>query len=229
MRLKEITDVFFDLDHTLWDFDKNSALTFEKIFKLNGVNVDSKEFLMHYETINLAYWKLYRDDKIDKASLRFGRLNDAFLAIDIKLDRALIHKLSEDYITHLTTFNHLFENTIEILDYLRLKYNLHIITNGFKEVQHKKLSQSNIDHYFKTVTNSEMVGVKKPNPQIFNYAVDSAKTYVNQSIMIGDNYEADILGASNIGMDTIFFDLANQDFNGKIKQIDNLIHIKKYL
>ena len=229
MKNKRITDVFFDLDHTLWDFDKNSALTFEKIFKINAVNVNSKEFLTHYEPINLEYWKLYREEKIDKASLRFGRLNDAFLAINTVLERELIHKLSEDYITHLTTFNHLFENTIEILDYLRLKYNLHIITNGFKEVQHKKLSQSNIDHYFKTVTNSEMVGVKKPNPQIFNYAIDLAKTSVNQSIMIGDNYEADILGAHNIGMDTIFFNVNNQNVDSNIKQIDNLIHLKRYL
>ncbi|GGK26328.1 noncanonical pyrimidine nucleotidase, YjjG family protein [Yeosuana aromativorans] len=229
MSNKAITDVFFDLDHTLWDFDKNSALAFEKIFKINALDVDSQQFLRHYEPINLAYWKLYREEKIDKESLRFGRLNDAFLAIDVKLDREVIYKLSEDYITHLTTFNHLFENTIEILDYLRLKYNLHIITNGFKEVQHKKLSQSNIDHYFKTVTNSEMVGVKKPNPQIFNYAIDLAKTSVNQSVMIGDNYEADILGAHNIGMDTIFFNVNNQNVDSDIKQIDNLIHLKRYL
>ena len=229
MSNKAITDVFFDLDHTLWDFDKNSALAFEKIFKINVLDVDSQQFLRHYEPINLAYWKLYREEKIDKESLRFGRLNDAFLAINVKLDREVIYKLSEDYITHLTTFNHLFENTIEILDYLRLKYNLHIITNGFKEVQHRKLSQSNIDHYFKTVTNSEMVGVKKPNPQIFNYAIDLAKTNVNQSIMIGDNYEADILGAHNVGMDTIFFNMKNQNVDSDIKQIDNLIHLKRYL
>lgn len=229
MRNKGITDVFFDLDHTLWDFDKNSALTFEKIFKINGLHLDTEEFLTHYEPINLAYWKLYREEKIDKASLRFGRLNDAFLAINTLLERDLIYKLSEDYITHLTTFNHLFENTIEILDYLKLKYHLHIITNGFKEVQHKKLSRSNIDHYFKTVTNSEMVGVKKPNPQIFNYAIDLAKTNVNQSVMIGDNYEADILGAQNIGMDTIFFNVNSQSVDGNIKQIENLIHLKRYL
>jgi putative hydrolase of the HAD superfamily len=229
MSNKAITDVFFDLDHTLWDFDKNSALAFEKIFKINALDVDSQQFLRHYEPINLAYWKLYREEKIDKESLRFGRLNDAFSAINVKLDIEVIYKLSEDYITHLTTFNHLFENTIEILDYLRLKYNLHIITNGFKEVQHKKLSQSNIDHYFKTVTNSEMVGVKKPNPQIFNYAIDLAKTSVNQSIMIGDNYEADILGAHNIGMDTIFFNMKNQNVDSDIKQIENLIDLKRYL
>ncbi|WP_338356678.1 YjjG family noncanonical pyrimidine nucleotidase [Yeosuana marina] len=225
----KITDVFFDLDHTLWDFDKNSALTFEKIFKLNAVDVDITEFLFHYEPINLQYWKLFREEKIDKESLRFRRLNDAFLAINKVMDEELIYKLSEDYITHLSSFNHLFENTIEILDYLSLKYSLHIITNGFKEVQQKKLMHSKIDHYFKTVTNSEAVGVKKPNPKIFNYAIEIANTSANKSIMIGDNYEADILGANNIGMDTIFFDVTNQSFDGNIKQIDNLIHLKKYL
>jgi putative hydrolase of the HAD superfamily len=229
MKLNNITDVFFDLDHTLWDFDKNSALTFEKIFNLNNIDVDTTHFLSFYEPINLSYWKLYREDKIDKASLRFGRLNDAFLKIDKKVDREIINKLSEDYITHLSSFNHLFENTIDVLEYLSVKYNLHIITNGFQEIQHKKLASSNIDKYFKTVTNSEQVGVKKPNPKIFNYAIEIAKTKVSQSIMIGDNLEADILGAKDIGMDTIFFNVRNETSHAEIKEIDNLITLKMYL
>lgn len=229
MRLNNITDVFFDLDHTLWDFDKNSALTFEKIFNLNNIEVDTTKFLSFYEPINLSYWKLYREEKIDKASLRFGRLNEAFLKVNKKVDREIIVKLSEDYITHLSTFNHLFENTIDVLEYLSVKYNLHIITNGFKEVQYKKLASSNIDKYFKTVTNSEQVGVKKPNPKIFNYAIEVAKTKVSQSIMIGDNLEADILGAKDIGMDTIFFNVRNEISHAEIKEIDNLITLKKYL
>ncbi|HEY5687816.1 MAG TPA: YjjG family noncanonical pyrimidine nucleotidase [Yeosuana sp.] len=229
MKIKNITDVFFDLDHTLWDFDKNSSLTFHKIFELNKVEVNINEFLSFYEPINLDYWKLYREEKIDKASLRFGRLNDAFLAINKVIEREKIVKLSEDYITHLTSFNHLFENTIDVLEYLSVKYNLHIITNGFEEVQQKKLAQSNIDHYFKTVTNSEHVGVKKPNPLIFNYAIEVAKTNVKQSVMIGDNYEADILGAQNIGMNTIFFNINNHSHEHKIKQINNLNQLKTYL
>lgn len=229
MKIDNITDVFFDLDHTLWDFDKNSGLTFEKIFSLNNIHVDTKEFLKYYEPINLEYWKLYREEKIDKASLRFGRLHDAFLAINKVVDKSLINKLSDDYITHLSTFNHLFDNAVDILEYLSVKYNLHIITNGFQEVQQKKLNHSNIAHYFKTVTNSEHVGVKKPNPKIFNYAIEIAKTNVNQTIMIGDNFEADILGASNIGMDVIFFNINNERIDENFKQIDNLIELKKYL
>ncbi|WP_341216562.1 YjjG family noncanonical pyrimidine nucleotidase [uncultured Wocania sp.] len=229
MKIKGITDIFFDLDHTLWDFDKNSALTFHKIFEMNNIDANLNEFLSYYEPINLNYWKLYRDEKIDKESLRFGRLNDAFNAINLTIEKDVINKLSEDYITYLSSFNHLFENTFEILDYLKYSYNLHIITNGFSEVQQGKMENANINHYFKTVTNSESVGVKKPNPKIFNYALKVANVNVDQSIMIGDNYEADVLGALNIGMDAIFFGTYNDKLEARVKQIDNLIHLKKYL
>ena len=207
MKINGITDVFFDLDHTLWDFDRNSALTFEKIFRINNVDLSLIEFISHYEPINLKYWKLYREEKIGKQELRFARLNETFETIDFKVEEELVHKLSEDYIAHLATYNYLFDNTHEILEYLSMHYNLHIITNGFEEIQHKKLTKSKIHHYFKTVTNSEMVGVKKPNPKIFNYALEYAKANVNTSIMIGDSYEADILGAKDVGMDVVFFDL----------------------
>ena len=229
MKIKNITDVFFDLDHTLWDFDKNSALTFEKIFEINEIEVEINKFLDIYLPINLNYWKLYREDKVSKETLRFGRLNDAFLALEVEVGREVIDKLSDDYIEHLSSFNHLFDNTFEILDYLNKNYSLHIITNGFDEVQHKKMAKSNILHYFNTVTNSEMVGVKKPNPKIFNYALDLANTKAETSIMIGDSFEADILGAKNIGMDVIFFDVNNISLNDDTKQIDNLLSLRHYL
>ncbi len=221
--------MFFDLDHTLWDFDKNSALTFQKIFEMNALKVNLNHFLEHYKPINLQYWKLFREEKISKEALRFSRLNDAFEAIEVQVEPAMINKLSDDYITHLSSFNHLFENTFEILDYLSASYNLHIITNGFEAVQYKKMSNSKIIHYFKTVTNSEMVGVKKPNPKIFNFALNLAKANVNQSIMIGDCYEADILGAKNIGMDVVLFDVDNKVVDSGVKQIDNLLQLKAFL
>ncbi|MGB5417833.1 YjjG family noncanonical pyrimidine nucleotidase [Algibacter sp.] len=229
MKFKGITDVFFDLDHTLWDFDKNSALTFEKIFAINNIDTNIDDFLVHYVPINLKYWRLYREDKIEKSALRFARLNETFVDLGLKIEAPLIDKLSDDYISHLCTFNHLFENTFEILDYLSINYNLHIITNGFEEVQYKKMSYSKIDHYFKTVTNSEIAGVKKPNPEIFNFALNLANTTANKSVMIGDSFEADIMGARNMGMDVVFFDLNNMTVDNTIKQIDNLIQLKEFL
>lgn len=229
MKLKDITDIFFDLDHTLWDFDKNSALTFNKIFNLNQLDINLNEFLRHYEPINLKYWKLYREEKIEKEALRFERLNEAFKAINFHVQDNIINKLSEDYITYLTTYNYLFDDTFEILNYLSSNYSLHIITNGFQEVQHGKLTKSKINHYFKTVTNSEMVGVKKPNPKIFNYALQKANTNAKNSLMIGDSYEADILGALNIGMRTVFFDLKNTSLHNTTKKINKLIDLKGFL
>ena len=229
MKIANIKDVFFDLDHTLWDFDKNSALTFKKIFESNKIAIDLNSFLKVYEPLNLSYWKLYREEKIDKPNLRFGRLYDTFKALNIEMTDEIINKLSEDYIANLTTFNHLFDHAVDILDYLSPNYNLHIITNGFKEVQFGKLSKANIDHYFETITNSEMVGVKKPNPIIFNHALKLANANPQESIMIGDNYEADILGALNVGFDAICFNYHNEELDSNIKQVDHLIEIKNFL
>ncbi|WP_299129558.1 YjjG family noncanonical pyrimidine nucleotidase [uncultured Winogradskyella sp.] len=225
----DIKHVFFDLDHTLWDFDKNSGLTFDKIFKRNNIDVNLNAFLEVYEPINLRYWKLYREEQISKSNLRYGRLKDAFDAVGIEVKDELINHLSIAYIEHLTTFNHLFEGTLEILNYLKDKYVLHIITNGFEEAQERKMKNSNIRDYFKTVTNSDMVGVKKPNPKIFNFALDLAKALPTESIMIGDSLEADIEGADQIGMDTIYFDYKDLNNSKGYKKITELKSIKNYL
>ena len=229
MKLTKVEHIFFDLDHTLWDFDKNSALTFEKIFDLNDITIDLESFLEVYVPRNLHYWKLYREEKIDKQSLRFKRLDDVFKSLDFKVKPAMIHKLSKDYISYLTSFNHLFEGALEILDYLKPNYSLHIITNGFKEVQHGKLNKANIAHYFDTITNSEMVGVKKPHPKIFSHALQMAQAEVESSLMIGDNYEADTLGALGMGFDVIHFNYHNDELDNGIKTVDNLSELKAYL
>jgi putative hydrolase of the HAD superfamily len=229
MKINNISHIFFDLDHTLWDFDKNSALTFEKIFNINNLEINIDAFLEVYVPINVRYWKLYREEKIDKDKLRYGRLDDAFNILQIKVKRSMIYKLSDDYITYLCTFNNLFEGTMEILEYLHQKYQLHIITNGFKEVQQGKLNNSNINRFFSTVTNSEMVGVKKPNPKIFNHALSVAKANTKNSIMIGDNLEADVQGALNIGLDAICFNYHNEILDTGVKQVDNLLELKQYL
>ena len=221
--------IFFDLDHTLWDFDKNSALTFERIFELNNLDIDLTAFLKLYVPINLQYWKLYREEKIDKKNLKFARLSDTFKAFKMDISTRIIHKLSDDYITHLSGFNHLLPGAIELLEYLQPNYILHIITNGFKEVQHGKLNQSNIDHFFQTVTNSEMVGVKKPNPRIFSHALQMAKATSEESLMIGDNLEADIMGALNFGMEAICYNYHKETLASDIIGVDHLSELKHYL
>ena len=223
---KNIQHIFFVLDHTLWDFDKNSGLTFEKIFEIHEVDVSLEKFLNVYEPINFKYWKLYREEKVTKQELRYGRLKDTFNEIDISLSDQLIDNLSEDYIAYLSSFNYVFDSTYDVLDYLNAKYELHIITNGFEEAQEKKMKASNLRKYFNTVTNSEMVGVKKPNPKIFNFAMDLANAKPEHSVMIGDSLEADIKGAIDVGMQALYFDYKNSDYNDSYQRITHLSALK---
>ena len=225
---KKIKHIFFDLDHTLWDFDKNSKHTFEKIFIDNEIDLHIDVFLDCYIPINTNYWKLYRENNISKDKLRYGRLNDTFKALQLDVSTKIIYKLSDAYIEELPLDNHLFDGALHILDYLTEKYQLHIITNGFEEVQYKKL-KNNIDGFFNTITNSEMAGVKKPNQKIFQLAINKARTDFDSSIMIGDNLEADILGALNIGMDAILFNYHKISVPNGIISVDKLNQLKDFL
>ena len=226
---KNKTDIFFDLDHTLWDFEKNSALAFEKIFEKHQLDLNLEEFLLHYIPTNLKYWKLYRDEKISQEDLRYHRLKEVFDLMNMEVEDEMIHLLSHEYIYYLPQFNYLYEGAWEILDYLFPKYKLHIITNGFQTVQAGKLKNSNIEHFFQTITNSEMAGVKKPNPLIFEYALKKANATKSKSIMIGDSLEADIEGAINVGLDAIFFNEFNVSVDEKIHQVNHLMLLKEYL
>ena len=227
--MKHIKHIFFDLDHTLWDFETNSDIAFETIFKRHEVKVDIKKFLNYYRGINEHYWKLYSEEKITKEELRLGRLKDTFVKIKLNVNLQLLESLSVDYINVLPNNNQLFEGTHEILEHLFVNYKLHIITNGFNEVQYIKMENSGLTKYFDKVITSEAAGVKKPNPIIFEYALAMAKATSAESIMIGDNWEADIMGAKDAGLDVIFCNYNAQPVSENIKSVTNLIELKRYL
>tara|TARA_B100000902_G_scaffold382116_1_gene419415 strand:+ start:326 stop:1018 length:693 start_codon:yes stop_codon:yes gene_type:complete len=229
--MKEINNIFFDLDHTLWDFDKNSDLTFYKILEKNEINIDVAKFLKNYHPINRKYWEMYRENKVSKADLRFYRLYDTFNKLNYKINDDLIHQLAIDYIEHLSDFNHLIPDTLIVLNSLRSKYKMHIITNGFKEVQKRKLQKSDLIQYFETVTISEDVGVKKPHKLIFDQALKVANANIENSVMIGDNFNADILGALGVGMKAIYYDFhkTNHEERENVTIVKNLKEIIKIL
>ncbi len=230
MEMKHIEHVFFDLDHTLWDFEKNSDLAFKKVFDRQSVTINLDQFLEIYKPLNKQYWKLYRDEKVSKSELRYGRLKKTFDALEIVISDDLIDVIAIEYLDFLSDFNHLFENTIEILEYLHGKYQLHIITNGFEEIQVKKLENSKIMRYFDIVVTSESVGFKKPNSKVFNYAIEKASANNTVSIMIGDSIEADIEGALNVGMKAIHVNFEKEKVdNVNFNSITSLLDIKKYL
>ncbi|WP_203293782.1 YjjG family noncanonical pyrimidine nucleotidase [Luteirhabdus pelagi] len=227
--MKSIQHVFFDLDHTLWDFDRNSALAFHRVFRKYEVNIPLERFLEVYEPINFEYWKRFREERVTKQELRRGRLIDAFAELKERFPLKTIDAMAVAYIDELPGDNHLFDHAETILAYLAPKYQLHIITNGFHGVQHKKLENSGIKKYFSTVTTSEEAGVKKPNPIIFNTALEKAKAAPDESIMIGDTFEADILGAHEIGMKTLFYNYRKEPPYDGFLTVSELLHIKNHL
>lgn len=227
--MEKITDIFFDLDHTLWDFDANSILAFDKIFKERHPSIDTEKFIEIYAPINQACWKLYQVDKITHQELRYNRLRQSFDVMEYVISDEEINKISHDYIEFLPDNNRLFDGAIEVLDYLKSKYKLHIITNGFAEVQGKKISNSGLDSYFNTITNSELAGVKKPHRNIFEFALSLANVKKENAVMIGDCIDADVRGALDFGIEAILFDEKGIHSVEGIKTINHLLELKNIL
>ncbi|MBC90668.1 MAG: noncanonical pyrimidine nucleotidase, YjjG family [Flavobacteriaceae bacterium] len=205
--------IFFDLDHTLWDFEKNSKLTFFQLFNYYDLPFEYSYFLKYYIPINHKYWDLFSRNKISKSELRTVRFRETFEVLNFKYDTQFLDKISNDYIEILPTKTNLFKGVKKMLEKLFLKYNLHIITNGFEDVQLKKIKLSGISKFFGKVITSEKAGQKKPNPKIFKYALSLIDEIPENCIMIGDNFFADISGSINIGMNAIHFNSNNEDYH----------------
>ena len=210
--------IFFDLDRTLWDFDAAAEVAFERIYEkynLKSLGIPSAhEFHEVYHPLNEQLWVLYREDKITKDYLNRTRFMQPLAHYGIH-DTALADHLSEDYVYWSPRIVRLVPGTMELLDYLKPKYHLHLITNGFQEVQHTKLSGSGLEPYFETLTVSEEVGVKKPNPEIFLYALRKANASPAESLMIGDEMAVDIDGARAAGIDQIFYNAGGKTVEGE--------------
>jgi putative hydrolase of the HAD superfamily len=225
--------IFFDLDRTLWDFDAAAEVAFERIYDkyhLKELGIPSAhDFHEVYHPLNEKLWELYRADKITKEELNRVRFLKPLEQYGIH-DVELADHLSEDYVYWSPRIVRLVPGTMELLEYLKPKYHLHLITNGFQEVQHTKLSGSGMEPYFETLTVSEEVGVKKPNPEIFLYALKKAGTTAGESLMIGDEMAVDIDGARAAGIDQIFFNPSGQhELGERTFEVHSLLEIKKIL
>ena len=199
--------LFFDLDHTLWDFEANARLTLETLYedlKLRERGIDDFErFYLNYLAHNERLWERYRKGFIRQDELRLKRMSLALLDFKIA-DETLTRTMSSQFIELLPTRNILFPHTREILTYLAGKnYGLHLITNGFEQVQHSKLKNSELDRFFGEVITSEGSNSLKPNKEIFDYALLKTGASADSSIMIGDTPEVDIQGAINAGIDQV--------------------------
>lgn len=201
--------LFFDLDRTLWDFETNSRFALQQLYdELNlGASIDHfLHFLNRYERVNAELWQAYGNGKVSKEQLRDDRFRKTLEHFGI-VDEELTRKLSEGYIAVSPYQTALFPGTIEMLEELKKEnFRLHIITNGFKEVQHIKLEKSGIHAYFDIILCSEEIGVTKPHREIFEQAQHLTNCKAEHAIMIGDDIKADIQGALNAGWTAIHFD-----------------------
>jgi putative hydrolase of the HAD superfamily len=201
-------DLFFDLDHTLWDFETNSKETIQELYTTHRLAelgiVDFDGFYNTYSAHNHRLWDRYTKGFIKQEELRWKRVYLSLLDFKV-VNEPLAKEMAQAYLEILPNKKHLFPYTIEILDYLKQKdYKMHLITNGFESVQFKKIKNSGIADYFIEVITSESSNSLKPHKDIFEYALKNANATVTDSIMIGDNESADIQGGINVGMDTIF-------------------------
>ncbi|MFC0345618.1 YjjG family noncanonical pyrimidine nucleotidase [Epilithonimonas hispanica] len=232
--MKNVRHIFFDLDNTLWDHRKNAYLTIKELFSQQKIsekyNIDFEEFHTTYHIINERLWEQIRDGEIDKEYLRKHRFYDTFLKFGID-DAILADYFEHHFLDEILNYNELVDGTLDLLNYLKGKsYKMHIISNGFQEVTERKCILSGISDFFETITSADSVNIRKPRPEIFQYSLDLAKAEKSESLMIGDDWIADVKGAQNFGIDVIFFDVLDENpLEEGLKFVKQLSEIKKYL
>ncbi len=206
--MKDYQSLFFDLDHTIWDFEKNASETLDELFheyNLPSMGItNSKEFIKTYLKFNDLLWVQYRQGLLDQNTLRVKRFYQTFQEFGI-LDLKLSKAFGNSYIKLCPRKSHLFPQAKEVLEYLRPDYKLFLITNGFRDIQEMKLKNSGLETFFDEMITSEMVGVKKPHHRIFQYALRKTNSMKKNALMIGDDLTADMGGAIASGWDCVFF------------------------
>ncbi len=224
--------IFFDLDHTLWDFDKNCAETICEMYdrhKLERFGFSAEAFHTEYRRINDQMWHDYHRKLITKDEIRAHRFNRTFEGLGLSPSVAP-QGLDEEFLSICPTKSHLHSNALEVLEYLSPRYPMHIITNGFKETQEIKMKSSGIAHYFTEVVNSETIGYLKPDKRIFDHAITLAGGTHASSIMIGDDLYADVLGARDAGLVEVFYNPHKKPHSETIRhEIKNLVELKSIL
>ncbi len=209
---KKYTHIFFDLDNTLWDFKNNSRLAMQNSFhhfKLGDQQITFDEYFEVYSKHNHALWDAYRKKEVNKKDLIQRRFRDTFIELGVAGVES--EKINDYYFEEMPKQKALYPGALETLEYLKEKrYQLFIITNGFKEVQHKKIEISGLNPFFKKVFTSEEIKTPKPGKEIFEFAITSTNAKKSESLMIGDDWDVDIKGAINFEIDSVYFSQQKQ-------------------
>ena len=222
--------IFLDLDDTIWDFHANTKLTLNEIYETRnlGEYFDSfEQYFSIYSKRNLELWDLYGRGEVTKDALSLERFLHPLREVGLE-DEKLALKIGQEYLDLMPSRTTLVPHAIELLDYLAPKYPLTIVSNGFIEVQYRKLKNCQLEHYFSHVVLSEEAGALKPDKRIYEYALQLNGATASETIMIGDSYDADIYGAQNAGIDQIYFRYSKKQTNQPATfTVDSLQEIMK--
>ncbi|MDD3040010.1 YjjG family noncanonical pyrimidine nucleotidase [Bacteroides sp.] len=205
-------NLFFDLDDTIWAFSQNARETFEEVYHNYSLDLyfDSFDhYYMLYQRRNTELWLEYGEGKITKEELNYQRFLFPLQSVGLN-DEAFAKQFSEDFFAIIPTKTGLMPYAKEVLEYLSPKYNMYILSNGFRELQSHKIRSAGVDIYFKKVILSEDIGKLKPSPEVFNFALSATQSNLRRSLMIGDSWEADITGAYRVGMAQAFYNVTER-------------------
>jgi putative hydrolase of the HAD superfamily len=230
---KQYKHIFFDLDHTLWDFEKNASETLRHLF--NHFNFQQlklftlEQFLQAFHKVNRQLWSAFDNGKVDKSYIRAERFK--IVSEQLKVSSDLFPaQLGELYLAQCPSKAHVMPFAHDILNYLKQNYVLHVITNGFNDVQLIKIESSRLTDFFHEIITADSCGYQKPHKQIFDHALKAADADHHECIMIGDNLATDIKGAKNAGIDQIFYNPYNLSYNERVTyEINCLSELKQIL
>lgn len=225
--------IIFDLDRTLWDFDKNSMLALQEMYaqfelEANGVG-GFETFHHHYKMINAGLWDDYRKGLVSRETLSLNRFLNTIRVFKMD-DVALAEKMSDFYVKAVSEKTILFPEVHETLTYLQPRYALHVLTNGFADVQYRKLDRSGLRNYFTHIITSEEAGAHKPSPWIFKYALEKIGATAKECLMVGDDPDVDLGGARDAGMDQMLVNFDHMELDHSFTfEIDHLQKIRTLL
>ena len=205
--MRKYTNIFIDLDDTIYDFAAASRESFQEAYNLLGYEQyfrSFEHFMSLYEPYNLELWKRYGEGKITKPELNRKRYAYPLKMVGVD-NQELADTFCREVLGRIPTKNKVIPGAIELLEYLQPKYNLYILSNGFKELQAHKMQTAGLDKYFKRIVLSDDIGINKPRPELFIHALQTTNSTTEESIMIGDMFDTDIAGAAGVGLDQIFF------------------------
>ena len=231
--MQRYRNLFIDLDDTIYDFSAASRESFHETYDLLHYEryFDSfEQYMQIYEPYNLELWRIYGEGKITKAELNRRRYLHPLETVGVN-DPQLAETFCHEALGRIPTKNKLVDGAMELLEYLRPKYRMHILSNGFKELQSHKMRTSGILHYFDSLILSEDIGINKPRRELFEYALQKSGSQVNESIMIGDMFDTDIVGAAGIGMEQIYYNPKEKKGHPftPTYEVNHLLQIKEIL